>query len=191
MRKWLIGAVLAVAAYTGYPYLTLWWIDHALLNDDKAALENLVDWPLVRQQLKADVKLALIESAQTQVGKDSFAGLFGAALTALLVPTLVDSAVDEWVTPERVLNSEEVVKRRQEQKSFADFVTYAFFASPTEFRVDLKDPKDADSPAVTALMRLTGARWRVVAIKLPPVDTWLKGRAPRVSAPETPPVPPR
>ena len=191
MRKWLIGAVLAVTAYIGYPYLTLWWIDHALLNDDKAALESLVDWPLVQQQLKADVKLALIESAQTEVGKDSFAGLFGAALTALLVPTLVDSAVDEWVTPEKVLNSEEVVKRRQEQKSFADFITYALFASPTEFRVDLKDPKDADSPAITALMRLTGLRWRVVAIKLPAVDTWLKGSAPRASAPETPRVSPR
>ena len=113
------------------------------------------------------------------------------ALTALLVPTLVDSAVDDWVTPEKVLNSEEVVKRRQEQKSFADFITYAFFASPTEFRVDLQDPKDADSPAITALMRLTGLRWRVVAIKLPPVNTWLKGSAPRVSAPETPPVSPR
>ena len=190
MRKWLIGAVLAVTAYIGYPYLTLWWIDHALLNDDKSALESLVDWPLVRQRLKADVKLALIESAQTEVGKNSFAGLFGGALTALLVPTLVDSAVDEWVTPEKVLNSEEVVKRRQEQKSFADLVTYAFFASPVEFRVDLKDPKDADSPAITALMRLTGLRWRVVAIELPPVDTWLKGSAPRVSAPDTPPVSP-
>ena len=181
MRKWLIGAILVVIAYVGYPYLTLYWIDHALLNDDKAALESLVDWPLVRQQLKADVKLALIESAQTRVGKDSFAGLFGAALTALLVPTLVDSAVDEWVTPEKVLNSEEVVKRREQQKSFADFVTYAFFTSPTEFRVDLKDPKDADSPAITAIMRLTGFRWRVVAIKLPPVDTWLKGSAPRTA----------
>jgi hypothetical protein len=191
MRKWLIGAVLAVTAYIGYPYLTLWWIDHALLNDDKAALESLVDWPLVRQQLKADVKLALIESAQTEVGKDSFAGLFGAALTALLVPTLVNSAIDEWATPEKVLNSEEVVKRRQEQKSFADFITYAFFTSPTEFRVDLKDPKDADSPAITASMRLTGLRWRVVAIKLPPVNTWLKGSAPRASAPDTPPVSPR
>jgi len=188
MRKWLIGAILVVIAYAGYPYLTLYWIDHALLNDDKAALESLVDWPLVRQQLKADVKLALIESAQTQAGKDSFAGLFGAALTTLLVPTLVDSAVDEWVTPEKVLNSEQVVKRRQEQKSFADFVTYAFFTSPTEFRVDLKDPKDADSPAITALMRLTGLKWRVVAIKLPPVDTWLKGSARRASAPETPPL---
>jgi hypothetical protein len=187
MRTWLIGAILVAAAYIGYPYLTLYWIDHALLTDDKHAFESLVDWPSVRQGLKADVKLALIEAAQNQVGKDSFAGVFGAALTALLVPTLVDSAVEEWVTPEKVLNSEVVVKHRQEQKSFADFVTYAFFTSPTEFRVDLKDPKDADSPAITALMRLTGFRWRVVAIKLPPVSTWLKSSAPRASTPEPPP----
>jgi Protein of unknown function (DUF2939) len=189
MRKWLIGAILVVAAYSGYPYLTLYWIDHALLTDDQSALESLVDWPSVRQQLKAEVKLALIEAAQNQVGKDSFAGVFSGALTALLVPTLVDSAVEERVTPEKVLNSEVVVKHRQEQKSFADFVTYAFFASPTEFRIDLKDPKDADSPTITALMRLSGLRWRVVAIKLPPVSTWFKTSAPRASSPEASPPP--
>jgi hypothetical protein len=187
MRKWLIGAILVAATYIGYPYLTLYWMDHALLTDDEPALESLVDWPHLRQQLKADVKLALIEAAQNQVGKDGFAGVFGGALTALLVPTLVDSAVDEWVTPEKVLNSEVVVKHRQEQKSFADFATYAFFTSPTEFRVDLKDPKDPDSPTITALMRLTGFRWRVVAVKLPPVSTWLKGSAPRASSPEASP----
>lgn len=48
MRKWLIGAILVVMAYVGYPYLTLYWIDHALLSDDKGAMESLVDWPLVR-----------------------------------------------------------------------------------------------------------------------------------------------
>ncbi len=191
MRKWLIGAVLALVAYVGYPYLTLYWIDHALLTGNKASLESLIDWPLLRQQLKADVKLALIDSAQTQVGKDSFAGLFGAALTALLVPTVVDGAVDEYVTPEKLLSSEEVVKRRQEQKSFIDVVTYAFFTSPTTFRVDLRDPKDADFPTVTALLALTGARWRVVAVKLPPVETWLKGSAPRNAAPEGPPPAPQ
>ena len=191
MRKWLIGAILVALAYIGYPYLTLWWIDHALLADDKGALESLVDWPHLRQQLKADVKLALIDAAQNQVGKNSFAGVFGGALTALLVPTLVDSAVEEWVTPEKVLNSEVVVKHREEHKSFADFATYAFFTSPTEFRVDLKDPKDANSPTVTALLRLTGLRWRVVAIKLPPVSTWLKGSAPRSSSPEAPPPSPQ
>jgi hypothetical protein len=183
MRKWLIGAILVAAAYIGCPYLTLYWIDHALLTGDEAALESLVDWPSVRQELKADVKLALIEAAQAGLGKNSFAGVFGGALTALLVPTLVDSAVEEWVTPEKVLNSEVVVKHRQEQKSFADFVTYTFFTSPTEFRVDLKDPNDADSPTITALMRLTGLRWRVVSIKLPPVSTWFK----TTSSPEASP----
>jgi hypothetical protein len=188
MRRWLIGAILVAAAYIGYPYLTLYWIDHALLTDDEGALETLVDWPQVRRELKADVKLALIEAAQKGLGKDSFAGVFGGALTALLVPTLVDSAVEEWVTPEKVLNSELVVKHRQEHKSFADFATYAFFTSPTEFRVDLKDPKDANSPTITAMMRLTGVRWRVVEIRLPPVSTWFKGPAPSASSPEAPPL---
>jgi hypothetical protein len=189
MRKWLIGVILAVIAYVGYPYLTLYWIDHALLANDKAALESLVDWPHVRQQLKVDVKLALIESAQTQVGTNGFAGIFGAALTALLVPAVVDSAVDEWVTPEKVLNNEEVVKRREQQKSFADFVTYAFFTSPTEFRVDLKDPKGAESPPITVLMKLTGLRWRVVAITLPPVETWLRGSESGPAPGKTAPAP--
>jgi hypothetical protein len=184
MRKWFLGAGLLLIAYFAYPYLTLYWLDHALLNDDKGALERLVDWPLLRQQLKADVKLALIESAQTQAGEGKILGIFGAALTALLVPTLVDSAVDEFATPEKLLSNEVVVKRRQEQKSFADFVTYAFFTSPTEFRVDLRDPNDPNSATVTALMAFTGARWRVVALKLPPVDTWLKGSAPGTPSPQ-------
>ncbi len=173
MRRWFLGLAVLLVAYSAYPYLTLYWLDRALLTADTATLETLIDWPEVRQQLKADVKLALIESAQAQVGKGNFVGIFGGALTALLVPTLVDSAVDEMVTPEKLLNNEEVVKRRREGKSFRDFVAYAFFTSPTEFRVDLRDPKVADSPTLTALMELTGGRWRVVELKLPPVETWL------------------
>ncbi len=121
MRKWLIGLFVLLAAYIGYPYLTLYWLDHALLTGDTAALESLVDFPQVRQTLKADVKLALIDQAQTQAGQGKILGIFGAALTALLVPTLVDSVVDDVVAPEKIINSEEVKKRRQEQKSFARF----------------------------------------------------------------------
>ena len=139
MRKWLIGLFVLLAAYIGYPYLTLYWLDHALLTGDTAALESLVDFPQVRQTLKADVKLALIDQAQTQAGQGKILGIFGAALTALLVPTLVDSVVDDVVTPEKIINSEEVKKRRQEQKSFADFVTYAFFTSPS--RVPCRFPR--------------------------------------------------
>ena len=78
MRKWLIAALVIVAAYVAYPYLTLYWIDRALLNGDEAALRSLVDWPAVRTGLKADVKLALIDQAQTEAGEGKILGIFGA-----------------------------------------------------------------------------------------------------------------
>src|SRR3990172_238423 len=174
MRKGVLIAVLLFASfYLAYPYLTLYWLDRALLTADTAALETLIDWPKVRQQLKADVKLALIEQAQAQAGQGKLLGIFGAALTALLVPAMVDSVVDDMVTPERLVNNDEVVKRRQEGKSFIDFVIYAFFRSPTEFRVDLRDPDDKDSPTLTTLLELTGGRWRVGALELPPIEAWV------------------
>jgi len=45
---------------------------------------------------------------------------------------------------------------------------YAFFATPTEFRVDLRRPTSTDAAEnVTALMTLSGLSWRVTRIVLP------------------------
>ena len=172
MRRLLILLAILLAAYIGYPYLTLYWIDHALLTNDKAALERLVDFPRVRETLKAEVKLALLAKAHKEAENRPILGIFGSALAGMLAPPLVDSAVDGMVTPEAILNSETVVEHRQRNESFIDFVTYAFFSSPTAFTVDLKDPEKPESPTITAVMALSGLRWRVVAVKLPPVDTW-------------------
>ncbi|HUU66641.1 MAG TPA: DUF2939 domain-containing protein [Methyloceanibacter sp.] len=172
MRRLILVLAILLAAYIGYPYLTLYWLDQALLTDDDQALSRLVDFPQVRETLKAEVKLAVLDRAQEAVEKRPILGTFGAALASLLAPALVDSAVDTMVTPEAILNSETVVKHRREGKSFFDFVTYAFFAGPTEFTVDLKDPQKPDSPTLTAVMELTGLRWRIVALKLPPVENW-------------------
>jgi len=172
MRRVILVLAILVAAYIGYPYLTLYWLDRALLTDDEQGLTRLVDFPQVRQTLKAEVKLAVLDRAQEAVEKRPILGTFGAALAGLLAPPLVDSAVDSMVTPEAILNSETVVEHRHAGKSFFDFVTYAFFASPTEFTVDLQDPEKADSPTLTAIMALSGLRWRIVALKLPPIEDW-------------------
>jgi hypothetical protein len=172
MRRVILIVAILLAAYIGYPYLTLYWLDRALLTDDQPALTRLVDFPLVRERLKAEVKLDVLGKAQEMAEERPILGIFGAALAGLLAPALVDSAVDGTVTPDAILNAETVVEHRREGKSFADFVTYAFFATPTEFTVDLKDPAKPDSPTLTAIMELTGFRWRIVAVKLPPVDTW-------------------
>ncbi len=64
MRTVFVLAVIAVAAYVGYPYLTLYWLDRALLTDDQKALEQLVDFPQVRADLKADVNAQVLGKAQ-------------------------------------------------------------------------------------------------------------------------------
>jgi len=92
-------------------------------------------------------------------------------LAHLLAPALVDKGVDELVTPEAILNDPTVVEHRRRDESFVDFITYAFFASPTVFTFDVKDPEKPDSPTVKAVMELVGFRWRVVAIRLPPMES--------------------
>lgn len=173
MRKIFLVLAILLAAYIGYPYLTLYWLDQALLTDDKQALENLVDFPQVRADLKSDVKGQVLGKADEIAEKRPILGIFGQALTKLFAPDLVDSAVDGMVTPEAVLSNPTVVEHREKNESFVDFVTYAFFASPTRFTFDLKDPEKPDSLTVTAIMALDGFRWRVVGVDLPPLGTLL------------------
>jgi DUF2939 family protein len=169
MRTFFVLAVIAVAAYVGYPYLTMYWLDQALLTDDQKSLEQLIDFPQVRADLKADVNAQVLGKAQEIKEKRPILGTFGQALTELFAPDMVDSAVDGMVTPQAILNNPTVVEHRKEDESFADFVTYAFFAAPTRFTFDLKDPEKPDSPTVTAVMALDGLRWRVVGVDLPPL----------------------
>jgi hypothetical protein len=176
MRIWWIAAAALIAAYIGYPYLTLYWIDQALLTDDSKALQRLVDFSRIREQLKADLKVEVLDKAHEETKERPVLGVFGAALAGLVAPPLIDSSVDQFITPEAILNSEPVVEHRRKQESFADFVTYAFFSAPTRFRVDLKDPEKTDSPTITTQMELVGPKWRIVAVELPPVDTWFGKR---------------
>jgi hypothetical protein len=173
MRKIFLVLAILLAAYIGYPYLTMYWLDRSLLTDDKQALENLVDFPQVRADLKSDVKGQVLHKADELAEKRPILGAFGQALAQLFAPDLVDSAVDGIVTPEAVLSNPTVVEHREKNESFVDFVTYAFFASPTRFTFDLKDPEKPDSPTVTAVMALDGFRWRVVGIDLPPLESLL------------------
>lgn len=173
MRSLLLLIAILVAAYVGYPYVTLYWLDQALLTDDKQALERLVDFPQVRADLKSEVKDAVIGKADETAQKRPILGSIGAALAELVGPPVIDKTVEAMVTPESVLNNPTVVEHRRRDESFAAFITYAFFSGPTTFTFDLKDPEEPNSPTVTAIMKLIGLRWRVVDLDLPPSADWL------------------
>lgn len=169
MRRLLLLLTILLAAYVGYPYLTLYWIDKALLTDDKPALERLVDFPKVQADLKGEVQAQVIGKADELAKKQPVIGALGQGLAQLVAPGLVDSTVDGLVTPEAILNNPTVVDHRERGESFVDFVTFAFFTAPTRFTFDLKDPEKADSLTVKAIMELVGLRWRVVGAELPPL----------------------
>ena len=173
MRRLLLLLAILIAAYVGYPYLTLYWLDQALLNDDQEALERLVDFPQVRADLKAEMQGQVFEKAQEIKEKRPILGTFGEALTKLFAPDLVDSSVDGMVTPEAILNNPTVVEHRKKDESFVDFITFAFFTAPARFIFDLKDPEKPDSPTVTAIMKLDGFRWRVMGVEVPPLEQLL------------------
>jgi hypothetical protein len=60
--------------------------------------------------------------------------------------------VDSLVTPEALLNNPTVVEHREKEEGFGDYMTYAFFTSPTTFRVDAKDPNEADAATIASTM---------------------------------------
>jgi hypothetical protein len=91
MRRLRLLLAILIAAYVGYPSLTLYWLDQAFLNDNQEALERLVDFPQVRADLKAEMQGQVLEKAAENKKKRLILGTFGQALTKLVAPGLVDT----------------------------------------------------------------------------------------------------
>jgi Protein of unknown function (DUF2939) len=167
-RLLLLILVLVIAGYFAYPYYTLYRIDRALLDDDATTLAELVDFSTIRGDIAGEVTGEVLGKAAEAKEKRPIIGGIEDALAKRLAPGIVDKKVDETVTPRMVLNNPTVVEHRKKDESFIDFITYAFFMSPTKFKVDLKDPEKAHAPTVTAILELVGYRWPAVAVELPP-----------------------
>jgi Protein of unknown function (DUF2939) len=166
---WL-AAIAVVALYGAYPYFTLYRIQAAIEARDPVALDTYVDWPAVRAGVKSDLRAQMAKgSLQSQSLSDqSPDAQLGAGFSAKPVPMMIDKAVDAMVSSESLFNAvaQDGSKSAAKAKLW-DYVSYAFFSSPTDFRVDVRDPKEADGPKASVLMSLTGATWRVTRVHLP------------------------
>jgi Protein of unknown function (DUF2939) len=168
MRALLLILFLAVAGYLAYPYYTLYRIDRALLDDDAKTLEELVDFASIRGDIAGEITGDILAKAGEAKEEHPIIGGIADALAKRLAPDIVAKKVDEKVSAQMVLNNPTVIEHRKKDESFVDFITYAFFMTPTKFKVDLKDPETPKSPTVTAILELVGYKWRAVAVELPP-----------------------
>jgi hypothetical protein len=90
--------VLILAGYLlASPFLFLGSLKSALYKGDSTALENLVDFPSVRQSLKAQLSAAFTHFMATDpdMKNNPFSGL-----GALFAPVMIDRMVDSYCTPE-------------------------------------------------------------------------------------------
>jgi hypothetical protein len=154
--------LLMVAAYCAYPFFAIWQIDRAIHNRDLVALESLVDWNSLRAGFKSDLKSELLGEATAEVN----AAPLGAAIGTLLLPNMIDTMIEGSVTARNFVQ-QGMSRDASARKSLFESISYAFFVSPTEFRVDLSPPNLPQGSTITAIMSLSGASWRVSRVTFP------------------------
>jgi hypothetical protein len=102
--KRIIGlmALVAIAAavyFEFFPYVVLHRFGSALEAGDSAALQELVDFPLLRQEFKAQLSASMVKEAAGDLNGNPFN-----ALAQGLASTLAEAMVDAFVTPTVLLN---------------------------------------------------------------------------------------
>lgn len=161
-KKPVIAALMAVAlAYVAYPYVTLYRLGQAIRQGDAPALQSMVDWPAVREGIKEDICDFVIDQPQ-QTRDGGQLPPFGAGF----VRGIATNAVDRKVTPEALVAAAQDSNAAEATRGAAVQVSWAFFASPSAFLVDLNTPGQA-SP-IRLQMDLRNGSWQVTRVWLPP-----------------------
>ena len=160
-RKPAIGACLAIVmAYGVYPYVALYRLGQAIRGGDAAALQSMVNWDSVREGIKEDIcDMVVDQPAQTKANGQL--PPFGAGF----LRGIATNVIDKQVTPEALAK----VARQPEKQVAAGAdvqVSWAFFAGPSTFVVDL-NAQGQTSP-IRLQMDLREGAWHVTRVWLPP-----------------------
>jgi len=161
-RKPAIGACLAVAlAYVIYPYVALYRLGQAIRGGDAAALQSMVNWDSVREGIKEDI-CDLVVDQPPQAKANGQLPPFGAGF----VRGIATNVIDKQVTPEAVAKAARQPETKQVATGADVQVSWAFFAGPSTFVVDLNAP--GQSSPIRLQMDLREGAWHVTRVWLPP-----------------------
>lgn len=156
----IIAALLMVAvAYAAYPYVTLYRLGSAIRQGDGPTLETLVDWPAVREGIKEDIcDLVIDETPEAKAGAQL--PPFGAGFAR----GIAGNAIDARVTPQALAAGARRPASRPAFRAANARVSWAFFAGPTQFLVDLR-ARQQDTP-IHLQMDLRHGAWQVTRVWL-------------------------
>src|SRR4029453_8447077 len=108
--RWLaLICLLLLLVYGGSPYFSFWRFTAALRSGDSAGLSSRMDFPAIRVSLKKQLVARIAQGTTTHKWWDN------------LGPTLIDTIVDAYVTPEGIaalISNPEVLKSLRHPQQF-------------------------------------------------------------------------
>jgi Protein of unknown function (DUF2939) len=175
---WILILVLALGGlyYVISPFLFLGSLQTAFRQGDSTGLENLVNFPSVRQSLKAQLSVAFTEfmNSDSSMKDNPFLGL-----GILLGPAMIDRVVESYCTPEMIASmaktgsgNNRAVTDGPMKVSLPDFSQVDW--SKLHFRRQSLDSFSLGKDEASLLVRWEGLGWKVVKLEISP--NYLKSR---------------
>lgn len=183
----LIG-LLAVCGYAAAPFVTAWSIREAIRTGDARYLEEKVDWPSVKQSLKAsmadyalgpttpnDPLAEAAASAQPQPGLwQRLKHSYGRRMLASMIDTMVTPAGLSRLFSYRQCYNEKVRGLPDERETYTLFervqrswqrVVRAEFLGPSRFAMEMRD-RVVENRVYAGILELQGFEWRLVHLEV-------------------------
>jgi hypothetical protein len=138
-----------------YPFYALWRIDSALSSSDALALDALVDWTKVHDNLRKDALSAVASDSLKKLSSDgngaaTVGGMIGTALGA----NFLDGMIEGMVNANAAIT---LYQNRPSESDHSDlkWIRQVRFLSPTQFNFAIQNP-DEKTSALEFVMSLEG-----------------------------------
>ncbi len=174
-----------ILAYVASPFVTAWSIREAARNGDAAYLQQVIDWPNVRETLKPTLSRLALNLPLEEAATAPKPGLWQ-RLKAYWGQGAVDRAIDSYITPEglpllfsmrktyrdytgledeaKTLPITERVRRAWARVKRAEFTSF------TTFEMDMADKHD-ENRIYLGKLELTGFAWKLKELRIKMLTT--------------------
>lgn len=166
----ILGAaalMIGGGAYFGSPYIAARDLKTSAISGDTDKLDAAVDFPSVRDSLKSQISSEMTKkmASDPSMKDNPFAGL-----GMLMVPAIVDKAVDAYVTPDGIaamVRGEQPGASKSADHTDNPDIHYAYdWVNMDRFRVKMTNAKTHENGPALVFERRGIVTWKLVKIDL-------------------------
>lgn len=152
-QRLLVATLAATLVYGAWPYATLWSLNQALVQHDRAAIAELVDLMAIRREITQRLNKDHMKGAADSLSDDFIRTLESE------IRHHGTNAVNVMVTLDWV--SDHLASKSRDARGFLPELTYGFFDGPTDFKAHLGR---SGMRQVNLRLHLEGVRWRLIML---------------------------